>query len=555
MTKLKFLLLGTAIVVFATILLLPRQVDFDRIEALYNRGQLDAARAGLEQALKKQPDWHEARELLFQIEIESGRPLAALKHLAPLPEGSIELHQHLDEIWNSITCPGCSQCASDVEYLNFCATDWGQAWQLALTLSESFSNPGSGFQYILLQGLDKDPERWSQLQQQFPEESLIALGLAQAMPQPQGLDWLAEWEARHQGEVNGYYGYLKTQILMGVEIKQTHLGFISPEDLLFLALNTQDEGSKSLLIGELEHRGEEELLELAQLATIQPTSRHTWDSFGSVQLTEGGGNIVSYSTEGAGGVVIYDIADGSSYTLPDLGMSYFSPDGNLVAIPAPASVGSVARLWDNKGNYITEVSLESRVDFIGWRDSESLWVTQTELDLTVGGNVTRLNAVNLDGTMARVEGIPDQQRHLRYYPGPEGRIAWQSGAELSVWDGERLSTFPLDEQFGRLSWRPDGKGLILSSGEIYYLDLATGTLDALMPESEESWRAVFRGWKNADEVHLDYLMGIGNLRMLANYNLHSQELKFTGILNSSQASGNTVLVDSNDGTVEIYILE
>lgn len=78
----RILAVAAALVILGLFMLSSRNSDnFERYQAMYQRGNYDACRTALVRELADNPQWHEARALLVEVEIASQRPEVALEHL------------------------------------------------------------------------------------------------------------------------------------------------------------------------------------------------------------------------------------------------------------------------------------------------------------------------------------------------------------------------------------------------------------------------------------------------------------------------------------------
>ena len=87
----KLLLIMVSVLVLVAVsvtlvVVLPRGADMEYYQTLYLQGNFADCRRGLLKRLAKEPDWHQARELLIQVELADNQPIAALEHLLFLME-------------------------------------------------------------------------------------------------------------------------------------------------------------------------------------------------------------------------------------------------------------------------------------------------------------------------------------------------------------------------------------------------------------------------------------------------------------------------------------
>lgn len=79
--------------VIIALLIFPRETEdvFQRCQDLYARGQYNACFKALTKELRKNPDWHECRELLVKAQLDGNDPLAALPNFLYLLEAGKEV--------------------------------------------------------------------------------------------------------------------------------------------------------------------------------------------------------------------------------------------------------------------------------------------------------------------------------------------------------------------------------------------------------------------------------------------------------------------------------
>ena len=301
----KIVLAIAGLIILVLIVIYPGQRDLAKLEDLYGRGQFQAARVGLEQALTKEPQWHEARALLARLELADGRPMEALEQMrvltgfgqdivllerqfsrwldsGQLDRGTAKLvvdfiFEKMEESpqwewlgtqgfnlafrWVPEEIPGYllsmgeetfSQNMFSVswgwnEALN--SGDWDVAWALSDAL-DSLTFRSAGGQYRAHLVMHMDPENtqlWTALQAKYSGDCLAALGRASSMP-GNGLEWLAEWERGNQviPEAAEFYSAWKSFLIQGADtVQATHLDNVQLEQLLHVAL--ADAGNKTKL--------------------------------------------------------------------------------------------------------------------------------------------------------------------------------------------------------------------------------------------------------------------------------------------------------------------
>lgn len=97
---------GIAVIVLTVLALIllarPEKDSLDKYLALYSRGEYKVCAAELTKLLKKNPNWHEARELQIQAYLADEQPLEALRNLLILMGKGIESTQE-DMILEQLT--------------------------------------------------------------------------------------------------------------------------------------------------------------------------------------------------------------------------------------------------------------------------------------------------------------------------------------------------------------------------------------------------------------------------------------------------------------------
>lgn len=80
--NIRLLAAGLAVAMLAGLLLIfPRSGGIERYQDLYERGEYRACQEELARELRQNPDWHDGRQLLLQVELKLENPIAALENL------------------------------------------------------------------------------------------------------------------------------------------------------------------------------------------------------------------------------------------------------------------------------------------------------------------------------------------------------------------------------------------------------------------------------------------------------------------------------------------
>lgn len=106
------------------------QGPLEKSRAWLQKGELDKARAALEDSLAKQPDWHEARALLVEVELAAGVSKVALDHMLILFRADYDtsaLEQNLYAALDKCTYQQISDC---ILYILDNESSWGQGLAL-----------------------------------------------------------------------------------------------------------------------------------------------------------------------------------------------------------------------------------------------------------------------------------------------------------------------------------------------------------------------------------------------------------------------------------------
>lgn len=559
-TKLKTLirlfrvpLLSIVVLLALRLLYAPSGPGLEKIESLYQSGQLQAARQGLEQALNKEPARHEAREILVRVELADGRPLVALEHLhvLALAEWDARYYIYFEEILQSFSCSGCPECDQNSR-ISICS-DWSTLWRVVQemeTFPDQVRSSSIGVNHVLLlETLPRDYEKWTQVHVDFPQDSLAALGRAGAMPTPQGLDWLAEWEKQTGIEIHPLYSSYKTKLIVAAaDIQAIYLTNLEPENLLEIILTDPENiGKKTLAIEELQQNSTVPARIKAALTT-EDKPKWTLGECLYYRLIDERAVLVldaEYNTR------LVDFENGDSYPYPGTDL-HWSPDGKLAAL----SEGSLATVINRRGEQVERFPLDQGLSILGWKSQNSLWVIFQEFDLTTTFATASVHVVNLeDFTVQKLEEFPELRQGAEYYAGPAGQIAWRQGNTLGLWNGTDSIANNYAGDVWDVSWIPDGSGVVFAMSDRYWLQKYDGELVEIVPGGED-W-GKFLGWRNPQEMYFQYPTGIGHYRVLALYNLESQELTLTGIINPSQAAGERIAVgvSNDDSSIELQIYQ
>ena len=604
------------LVILGLVIVSSSQPDLSKMEALYNRGQFQAARVGLAQALQKEPEWHEARFLLAQTELSDGRQVAALEQMGILAEAGWDITefevrlnrwlasdppdletakqivdfsvQAMEQIpqwdwlrefglkvavdWALEELPGYLSHLGERDFDNywslveqgwFSAVEsgaWETAWQVSGAIDKTYERynasgyPGLEFRVRLVASMGHLEVIWAELQAKFPEDCLVAVARAISMPRDQGLDWLVEWEGHNQvaPEAVAFYSTMKgRRLILGVEkLKTIHLANIESEDLLSIALNMVDDEVKFMLLLDYLAQDPEmvQQVEIAKLILEVPEPEWQIDAAWGVSASEDGSKVMlhQYGEQ----PFLFNLSSGDEVTFPASFSDYFlSPDGSKVAVMQDSGWGYSILTYSGQGEMIQELGIDSRMSLIGWRDSNSLWLSALGVDYGFSLCVLDLS----DGTISKLD--IDLHRQTWFQPGPGGRIAWFRDKEVGLWDGDSVSVYSYGDSVNALAWSLDGTSLIVTIDSELHIQNIGGNLVALdLPRGRiPLYFELFLSWRSRDELYFNY--SISNRQtMLAIYNVRTGKTTMTGILNPSMVVGNRVLAHGNDGRLLIYNL-
>ena len=557
-----------ALVIIGILIFYNNQPDLNKMEALYNRGQFHAARVGLEQALQKAPERHEARTLLVHTELSDGKPLQALEQMLILAEAkwdtlSVEVafrrwmrSEQLDEDTAMLIIDFVYQESDRIpqwEWLREVGVDVVRANLPPSPILTSHYSwvPGMEFRAWLLDNVNPDSSFWTKLQAKFPQDSLAAVGRARSMSSPQGLEWLSQWESSNEiySVEAGLYSLKKSSILHGMDTMETaYLNHVFPQDLLAIALAAVDNRVKLVfLLDYLEQYPDMgDLLEVARQAVDAPEPEWRIPAGVISNLTEDGNKIVLRKDDK---IILHEIATGQRVELPAAGFAPFiSPDGSKVAQLETSYDGWIAHIFTDQGVKVQEYKTDNWMYSVGWKDSSNLWLTKHERTYPEQ-NLFVLNLAT--EKVSRFEAIPPAEEYAQMRVGPGGRLAWFSEEKVGVWDGQEFWEYEYQADISGLDWAPDGSRIALTMGKDLYVQDIGGEFAALDLSGEhDNYYRPFLSWRNGDELYINYPLGRA-VQMLAIYNLKTREITQTGIVNPQEVAGNRVLLFSGD-TARIY---
>ena len=629
-------IVSVLIIIFAIIIIYPRQNDLKSFEALYNQGQYHAARAGLEQALRTDPEWYQARAILAHLELAEGKPVEALEQMMIMERGGWDItplkiefetwlnSEQLDPVsarlvlefvisgrppWGWLKSSGLElafQWAPDLvpQYLlrlgerefreNWPIVsrgwhdaqqfgDWETAWAVAVILdnlsfniwpSETHSLGTYYRSMVVARMYPDDPQLWTKLQSRYPRDCLAAVGKAASLPPDQGLGWLADWESTNQvtPEAASFYSTWKSLIIQNAnQVFTPQLAHVEPGQLLYVALTDAGNQDKFMLILEyLAHFDMAAQLEILKLA-VHPQPELVLRDMVGMSLSEDGNHVIlmevnnSLENEAA---FMYTIDTGKRAEFPPLPLIW-SPDGSRAAVTQWNVLGDETEqkllIFGNQGE-LQELKLDTYSTLIGWKSSDSLWISREELGSRHSSvSLHFLNLIN--GSMSRADDVPDLPPTAVYRAGPGGRIAWFQGQSIGIWDGANVLIMELSNDVSDLHWAPDGTRLLLTmNNRLYTMGFRTGLRALNLPELSQGQRIFGRtreeafsrypidrdsyvprvlAWRSPDELFLDYPIG-NRHSILAIYNVSTEKITMTGVINPKSVAGGRVLVCTSD---------
>lgn len=573
--------LCTALVLAATLLLLPARQNHDQLRALYQQGNYMAAQAGLQQALKKDPKWHEGRFMLADIELKSSRPVAALEHMiilsrarqniAPLasrlsawyitnpPDPQLgretmaiiidNTHSWLRGLGLRLAFFWCPEEAPEFframrvlseedertisSYILILqeADEWETLWHIATSLDQHIIKTYNSYRNkVFTHFYDSyQPEKWRALQARFPEDSLIAAGWA--LHGGGGLAGLRNWEGNRQVSQDDemYYSFVKSRLVnLAAEVRSEDLANILPDHLIEAARReinfpTSPDKLEDLLnnlAGVIPTAAFDALKRASELAP--PAITRTGNSYISYQLSPEGGLLhLEYSP---GNLAIIDLKANREYQYSgEAGKITWSPDGNLF-------VTQNNTVFNAQGQRVADQSLFQGYTVLGWRDKDHLWLSRR-------GDYYQF-AIS-SGTMERVSSISTTFEPQEIHPGSGGSFLLKDSKQILIWDGVETTEFSYSHDIQRITWLPAGNGVIIQMNYELHLQHLSGDLVQL----DLPLDTVVMGWRNDNEAYV-WLRLFDVNSELGIYNLSSGQLTYPGILSPKAAAGNWVVSES-----------
>ena len=501
----------------------------------------------LTERLPEHPDLGWLKTFGLNLLIEGDAVNMAPGFLDHFHQADFETHSYLiGRIWEAVHSGGLEAAWRTAEILDTRGVEIrGYSSNLpGYSLRTSFFTVGRSQSEV-------DPEQWIALQENFPQDPLLALMRGVAMDSA-GLAWLTEWESVNQvdGEVLDIYQAFKVSVLArAASVEPEHLASLPPLFLFQAAMGDAINKDKlEIILDYLD--GQPELanysinLEAARLALAAPAPKWTIPKHGTFGMFLEGDwlRISKWPNPSTGNIYeYYNLLTEQEFQLP--GSPSWSPGGKQLAVQNLESLV----IYNAQGVMVSEFPRQSNLmQAPFWRDEENLWLSIYADDLTL----YMLNTN--DGTVTKAEGIPEGVNANLFWYGPGGMVAWYEGNDFCIFDGEKVITiqqFHQDDNVWVGSWAPDGSGLIIArDAEFLYYEIGGRLRHLDLPES--GYNTV--SWLNDDEFTWEFPIGVGQ-RMLGIYNLKTGKTTMTGIANPVNVSGNRVLVNSGFG--EIYIFE
>ncbi len=508
----------------------------------------DAARAGgvlaaAEEVLSRRGKWPWLEQFALNLLLQSGAVERAPGVLSHLSKARIEAA--LDQIW---------------EQLVMATDNLDAAWRTASLLDErGIAVYGSnGSRQLLFFLYQCPPEAWLQLQERYPDDSILAAIRSQVMPQG-GLDWLAAWEENRRLEPTGAYCTLKGKaVAQAQQVEARHLKYLPPLEILRAALmDAVNKEKLDFILGYLadlpEPVADMEVLSLA-LTAPEPVGVFPRGPSGESYTLSGDWLCISKRSDSQENVcAYYNLVNGEEYEYPGY-FGCWSPDGSYLAQLGQGKL----RIYDAHGKVVHELSDTSFAIDIGWRDEKTLWVPL--LNFTAQGGITLLmHTLTVEDGVLSQTGLSEFSYHRVQY-GPGGRLAWQEGNRFFVYDGEVTHSLEANGRYSIWGWAPDGSAVIF--GQQRYL-LEDGTIvgkslyyeiggEVTELDLSPAWEGVV-SWLSAEEITWPFPLVTGQ-SMLGIYNLQAQAVTMTGIVMPGVVSWPWVLVTGAD-EVYVYALE
>lgn len=585
-------LIGTVILALA---LAPSTPDFARLEELTQMGNYQAARIGLEQALARNPDWHEARALLAEAELGDDRLDQALAHLLVLARQGRDTRsleskfnrwlrqgnavdtdssaQALEMImadktfleWEWLTNFGLNLAFicldKTAQYLLFLGEnqlfsawdtvqaglsrlldrgEWETLWQVAAACEGFATESWLHGNFFISRGElihVLKPEVWPDLQNRFPQDALAAIGYALSLPPGEGLAWLRQWEGQNPlPQPIETYSQLKSILLLeSPGVKPEDLIFVTGAGLVTAAIEARHQTNQVLpgmIAARWEELGGDPGLAAAIGLVPQPIYQETAASFWDIELSPDGKHLI-FGPSATWEQLIINL-DSKEQTAIPYYPAKWSPDSTRLYIGAEGGIS----VFSAQGKLLQNYDLGFAYFPVGWRDEKSIWLTSD--------NFGKLHVLSLSG--GQIEPVIEaKDLHLggdpyaEFFPGPQGRIAWQSGGTVGVWDGQKIATYRFSGWLNGISWYPDGSGLILELGEGLYSQPLRGQAKPVsLPQSIRGAR--FMGWRNSHEMYLSVPLEDTLHRQLMIYNEITGDVTLTEYFNPHKIAGQRVLV-------------
>lgn len=542
----------------SVLLLRPSTPDIDKLREMYERGQYSAVRAQLERELRADPDWYEARELLVLVLLEDGDLDLVLTSLAELRKsGDIMALESFLSGWLRDASLPAEQANSALEtvrtgvdanplwpwlnefYLELLikiqyaqeipgALRWiatAQSGQLSDRLSHLFSaawseaavqlSPGELWQLSveLDYSLPEDSSAWRrralfhfdldeviEAQREFPQDPVLISNLASRQEAQRGLELLREWEKSYS--VDDYwlswYASAKINLLSRAHtVGPKDFRWLSSVQLLSIAVNSIPQPEKCRVILKfLDERNEcPEDIEIVRAALRGPKPVFTLQGSRPVLSPDGKWLIIDTDATTAR---LYNLETKESISLSIadyLGNNpwVWAPDSRMAARVAESYQNSIA-VYDIQGELRHQAALEGNYIILGWYDSKTLWVQETDSNDNSPAGIPLL--LKIESGEISTSSVDFPLSVTNFCPGPRGCVAWVDSGAINIFQHDKLFKLELNN-YAPASWTPDGGSLLLcSSGFPAYFALWTGN----EPEPL-GIEGAFLGWRSGEEYY------------------------------------------------------
>jgi hypothetical protein len=440
----------------------------------------------------------------------------------------------------------------------------GVAWLTAVILDDLQPNIHLQYSYshqlFLVEGNYGSKDDWLGLQESFPANVLIAIGLAQSMLPNEGLDFLVGWHNSH--EVPDELVYYYTSALQNLIVKADNVSLFQLENIrtdYLIDSAIQDATNKSKLstiLDYLEQRPEfmaefKDELPIIRLALDAPAPSWYFSDSQADGLSPDGEWVRFINIDGSANIKYYNLETGVEFILPST-PHHWSPEYTDIVFQD----SHLIKIFNLQSGQVQEYQIGDGV-LVGWKDNSHLWIAESVQ--TESGQKNELRVLSLNGgDITPMGGSPKIAE--AFISGPGGKIAWIQEHEVGVgvFDRDQLYFFQYPyaeyEYINLFDWTPGGSGLVLTLYETLCIQRLDGSIEKLSLQRSEYFASYprFYAWRNENEFYWCYKVGYHD--MLALYNISNKRTTLSGIFNVTAVAGNRALATGGDGKVYVYDL-